>query len=211
MKIKGLFFAGIVMVFISCNQKGNIDESDIIKDNSEEIGVIFIEDIDSVKNAKVNYMGIGVIVVSNGYEYGDTITIHDEKKAVLQQISVTEEYRVLALNCIDKDSINYKVQFADNRMGFINKNSNKVSFETWEEHILNTFSLGFEYDTNPLKKEPYEKSENIIYNGDEFYHPVKIKGDWLQVRWGYKEDPKNFAWIKWKEKNKLLIELFYFA
>lgn len=49
------------------------------------------------------------------------------------------------------------------------------------------------------------------------FHPVKIEGEWLKVKW-YIEPNSNseskktdVGWIKWMEDGKLFIELFYFA
>lgn len=153
---------------------------------------------------------IGIITTTSDYHYGDIITVFEEDKKHSTNTVITEEYQVFAMKCLSQDKIYYKVIQDNGKTGFIKKDNSKIQFETWEEHILNLFSVGFEIKTNPLLKNPILTSEKIALNPDEFYHPSKIQGDWLQVKWG-NEGSWNYGWIKWKEKNKLLIELFYFA
>lgn len=50
----------------------------------------------------------------------------------------------------------------------------------------------------------------VAYNEDELYHPHRIEGEWLQVKWGTDRNWQ-YAWIRWREGGKFLVELSYFA
>ena len=153
---------------------------------------------------------IGIVTTTDNYQFGDIITVFNEDKKYSSNIILTEEYQVFALKCLSQDKAYYKVIQDNGKIGFIKKDNSKIQFETWEKHILKLFSVDFEVKTNQLFKEPVPTSEKIALDPDEFYHPSKIQGDWLQLKWGNK-DNWNYGWIKWKENTKLLIEFFYFA
>lgn len=153
---------------------------------------------------------IGIITTTDNYQFGDIITVLQEDKKQSSNIILTEEYQIFAVKCLSQDKVYYKVRQDNGKIGFIKKDNKKIQFETWEEHILNLFSVGFESKTNPLHRDPVLTSEKIVLDPDEFCHPYKIQGNWLQVKWG-NEDNWNYGWIRWKENTKLLIEFFYFA
>lgn len=123
-----------------------------------------------------------------------------------------QDYHLLVFRCVKKADGWYEVIVDEKlkRVKYISEKDYNFKFETWENHILKTFSIDFNPNKNPILEEPLESSVSIFYNNDEVYHPVKIRGEWLQIKWGT-EDKWNYGWIKWREKNNLLIEFFYFA
>jgi hypothetical protein len=123
---------------------------------------------------------------------------------------VDEEYQVLKLHCLSMDNRNYKVRLEDGKIGFIRRDNKNVRFQTWEQHILSVFSVGFDESTNPLYETPSAQGTKLLEQRDQNYLPVQIKDEWLQVRWGGEEEWK-YGWIRWRENQTLLIELFYFA
>jgi hypothetical protein len=154
---------------------------------------------------------IGIIVESENYQFGDIIPVFDKNQNKISEIVITEETEVLALKCLSQDESAYEVLLEDGNVGYIPVSEQKVKFQTWQEHILNSlFAVGFNEKNNPLHEDPSEESKTIYYDQNEFYHPSQIKGEWLQVKWG-SEGSWNYGWIRWREKEKLLIELFYFA
>jgi hypothetical protein len=93
---------------------------------------------------------------------------------------------------------------------YIKSINNNWVFQTWSKHIVEAFSIDFNSQENPLKEKPSFNSSSINKDDEEFYHPVKVQGEWLQVKWG-EENNWKFAWIRWKREGKLIIDLFYFA
>jgi hypothetical protein len=123
---------------------------------------------------------------------------------------IKDEYQKLTLNCLSTEGDFYKVFLEDSLIGYLAKNQPEISFQTWGEHVLSVFAVGFDIKRNPIKKEPNNLSSEISYDVDEFYHPAKVQGNWLQIKWGT-EGNWHYGWIKWKDKDKLIIELLYFA
>ncbi|GGZ35240.1 hypothetical protein GCM10007049_30830 [Echinicola pacifica] len=177
------------------------------------LGSVFKEGVES-KSSQIEQGvlegAIGLISTSENYQFGDTIFVFDKEGKVQNHIVFDDEYEVLSLKCLSKDNSFYKVKSENNEIGFIPKGEKGVIFQTWEEHVLSVFSIGFNEVSNPLLDSPLENSKKVYYDKDEFYHPSQIKGDWLQVKWGSEEDWK-YGWIMWKDSEKLLIELYYFA
>lgn len=154
---------------------------------------------------------IGFIVESENYQFGDIIPVFDENQNKISEIIITEETEVLALKCLSRDKTVYEVLLDGSNVGYIPISEQKVEFQTWQEHVLNRlFAVGFNEENNPLRKEPSGDSKTIHYDQNEFYHPNQIKGEWLQVKWG-SGDNWDYGWIRWRENDKLLIEMFYFA
>lgn len=207
--MKRIYLFGL-LVFIACHQgqshkiitqKGIYNE---VEASRAELQIPHFEPKGKVEGA------IGLITTSGHYEFGDSIEIFDKYRKVQRIIVITEEYQKLSLKCLSKDDLFYKVQSENDEIGFIPKNEKKVIFQTWEEHILSVFSVGFDEVSNPILESPSENSKKVTYDKDDFYYPIKIKRDWLQVKWGSDGDWK-YGWIRWKEGEKLVIQLFYFA
>lgn len=164
---------------------------------------------DKKESAKIEGT-IGIVTTNESYQFGEKIFILNKDKQPIQPIVIKEEYQILALRCLSEDDNYYEVELPNKEIGYLEKHQKIIKFQTWEEHILSLFSVGFNYDENIIKTSPNNESESIRYESDEFYHPSQIKEEWLQVKWG-SEGSWNYGWIKWREKEKLLIELFYFA
>ncbi len=153
---------------------------------------------------------IGMLVTSGNYQFGDKINIYNIDGKLIKVLVNTEEYQVIALKCIEKTNLFYKVQLKDGSIGMVSRQSKKVKFQTWEEHILSLFSIGFNERNNPLRNNPSLTAPKLNHDKDEFYFPKQIKGEWLQLKYGPENKP-SYGWLRWKSKGKLIIEFFYFA
>lgn len=81
-----------------------------------------------------------------------------------------------------------------------------LTFQTWEEHIVHSVSgIGFNPKNNPIRQEASEMATLVPYIHDSFYHPVRIKGEWLLLR----KFDKEYGWIKWRRGDHLLIDILY--
>jgi hypothetical protein len=167
--------------------------------------------IGKLKDSRIVIDGsIGIITTSDKYEFGDTIVVLDGQKQFSKKIVITTEYKKLTLKCLSNEEDYFKILLEDKTIGYLPKNNPLIRFQTWKEHILSVFAVGFDSKKNPIKAKPNNQSIETIYDQDEFYYPFKIQGDWLQIKWGT-IGSWQYGWIKWKENNKLIIELFYFA
>ena len=128
------------------------------------------------------------------------------------------DYFLLALKCVAKVGDRYEVVVNEETglTKYVRADDRTLALETWESHVLKVFSVEFDPITNPLLKDR-QGQRKIISPKDTFFHPVKTSGDWLMVKWEIKKRAKTekesyaYGWIKWKAKEKLLIELYYFA
>lgn len=210
MKNKVYFIICSLLIVLSCkgsrSSYSDIDKSQSTGTNSSDTVVLSkVERDTSVINSS-----IGIVAESDKFDFGDTVEIFDGKGKKISAFIKSDEYQVLALECLSFDDVCFKVRLENDSIGYIQKRSDKVIFQTWEKHILSVFSVGFDYNANPLLSSYNNKTETLAYVKDEFYFPNEIIGDWLQVKWG--DDKKwSYGWIRWKENGRLLIELYYFA
>lgn len=134
------------------------------------------------------------------------------KKVEFEPYAYHPDNYLLWFRCISKNKKFYTIIINEKTKleKLINISDENVAFSTWEELILHSFSVDFDYHNNPIKKEISDSSEIILYDEDAFYHAIKISGDWLKIKWENGKD-WSYGYIKWKQNNKLLIELFFFA
>jgi hypothetical protein len=122
------------------------------------------------------------------------------------------DYNLLVFRCVERTKEFYKIivnEKSNKTMLLSDKNKN-FKFQSWSEHILDACCIGFEYKSNPIRESKFEKANIIDEVKDAIFFPIKIEGDWLQVKWGEEKDWK-YGWILWKTGNCVLIEIFYFA
>lgn len=130
----------------------------------------------------------------------------------IQPFAWSPDYYLLVFKCVGKDSKFYHVVVDESSQEVkqIKIDDLNFNFQTLEDHILNVFSVEFNPINNPLKESSSSGAVTTPYDENEFYHPVEIKGEWLKVKWG-NEGNWSYAWVKWKNGEELIIELYYFA
>lgn len=196
----------LLLLFISCH--GNTDKlgqkSNKATNSGQAINLSETNGDEKIENA------IGILTTNNKYKFGDTIHVYQSNGKLLTILKRTDEYQIIALKCLAKTAVSYEVQLENGKKGMISKYSKHIKFQTWEEHILSLFSVGFSENHNPLMDKPSLKSKKLNFDKDEFYHPKRIEGEWLQVEWD-NSSKKEYGWIRWKNKGRLLVELYYFA
>jgi hypothetical protein len=182
---------------------------------------------------------LGVIVLSKDYRERDYIQIYnpdgslwykftyyyDDKNGQFpyrntefQPFAFHPDYFLLSLKCVAKVGDRYEVVVNEETglTKYVRADDRTLALEAWESHVSKVFSVEFDPRTNPLLKDR-QGQRKIIFPKDTFFHPVKTRGDWLMIKWEIKKSTKPekesyaYGWIKWKAKEKLLIELYYFA
>lgn len=110
-------------------------------------------------------------------------------------------FRVIA-----EDETYYTIDFWDQGHKLYRKSDSTLGFSTWEQHLIKSVAaVGFNPKDNPIKAEPDENSKELHYYHDTFYHPLRLEGDWVFL----KKYDEEYGWIKWRDGDMLLIELFY--
>lgn len=173
---------------------------------------------------------IGVITLSENYTKNDTVkiynvdgslwykfTYYNQKDMELSNkefipFAFHPDYFLLVLKVTDTIGDNYQVVVNEHNglKKYVKKNDSTLRFLTWTEHILNNvFAVTFDPNVNPIREMPNNNAREVTFDDTEIYQPYKIQEDWLQIRWG-DTSRWNYGWIRWKENEKLLIELYYF-
>lgn len=170
--------------------------------------IILTISLSSCSQKKIVDGAIGIITYSDNIGVGDSVNYYKKKTYV--GTFKYDEKSPLSLKCmgVDEKSLFFKLE-NDTSVYYVRR-SDSVAYKTWEEYILGSFSVSPLVKLNSIHLKPNNNSEVIEYDNDEFYYPVSIDGDWLEVEWGEESELKK-GWIKWKEGEKLLIEIFAFA
>lgn len=208
----------VLILIISCHQ-GESNKIISKKSYIEKCAELKAELVSLKKGQSIVEGSIGILTynteISQSIEvsfFNDNGTLWDSLEIEFQPFSWHPDYGTLALRCIKIKNDTCKVIVNEEKMIIKNytlKNKGLI-FQTWEQHILSLFAVGFDEQKNPIKESPIESAQTKYFEKDEFYHPVEIKNDWLKIKWGSYNNWE-YGWIKWKYKNSLLIELFYFA
>jgi hypothetical protein len=187
-----------------------------------------------VKNTK------GVVVLSNKYGKNDFVRIYNADGSLwykytyyyddsdgkfdyehddFSPFAFHPDYFLLALKCTGEDKNRYEV-IVNEETGlkkFVNKSDAAFKFETWEQHLQQVFSVDFDRDKNPLRDAPAGKIITDALPAEVKFHLIGVRGDWLELRWNIESNTNNTrektetGWIKWKDDEMLLIELFYLS
>ena len=128
-------------------------------------------------------------------------------------IAFEPDYFLLYIKCVAETEKGYKVEIDPGNIYKFIKPSDKIELITWEKYILRSIGVVFDKSSNPLLDKPNGKVREVEVVNDE-YEAVKIKNEWLQLRWNISDDPDNhpefdYGWIKWKEGDDLVIDLYH--
>lgn len=146
----------------------------------------------------------------------DLIALSDETQPPIAPWAIKTDYGILVFRVIGQNDSAYQV-IADEekkRSAFLKKNDQSMEFQTWDQHILKTFSIEANLAKNPLHIKPDEAAAvidpGLKADEDVIFYPAAIQGDWLQVTWGSEANEKK-AWIRWKHGSKILIQWYYLS
>ncbi|MDB9954821.1 hypothetical protein OAD49_04595 [Flavobacteriaceae bacterium] len=194
----------LLTVFISCSTKKALSQ-DIKSD-----GVLIV--------GKTNHYGLNdkslKILNLDGSDYIDIYINEDGEilKSNTDSLKIRAffpDYNIIIFDSKKTDN-DYKV-FVNEKWKKI-KSGNNLSFVLWEDFIEQIY-LGLT-NQSPLYSEKNTKSK-IIENYKNYYYEVLTRDEeWLKVRcWidceGCPQGEIIEGWIKWRKKQKLLVELYY--
>jgi len=178
---------------------------------------------------------LGLIVLGKGYSNTDFIHLYNRDGSLwhkftfyyddsdgnfeyanvdFRPFAFHPDYFVLALKCVRKEAGRYEV-LVNEKTGlkkYVKTDDPALRFETWEEHILKVFSVGFNRKENPVLEAPLGRVKRVPVP-DAPFHPVEVRGEWLKVKWEAEDMGKkgDAGWIRWKRGERLLVELFYIS
>lgn len=164
-----------------------------------------------------------------------TINMHEEAgKIKVYSFFFKPDYGIMHFICLNENANSYKILTGFSDIKYLPKKDN-YEYVTWQNYILQSYGVRRSTDEShtqttkqPLKTNPTENSKNLnIPNKYEMFCPLEIKGDYLKVKYDcfyniennpnegepcnkYIDKCENpvTGWIKWKKRNKLLIDIF---
>jgi alpha-glucosidase (family GH31 glycosyl hydrolase) len=142
-------------------------------------------------------------VIWKSFKYNDDFSDNE-----IQPYALKPENILLVFSCIGKTETFYKIIINEKKKNikYIKKSDAFFKYETWEQHLLEIFSVDFNINENPIKSKPMENAKEIVFDTNQFYHPVKVNGDWLMII----DDNEKEGWVKWKDsKGKMILTLYY--
>lgn len=142
------------------------------------------------------------------------------------------DYGIMQFVCLEKAEKYYKVLAGYDQVFFLPV-AEDYEFVTWQDYILTSFGvrrntdLDSEWKDQPLRKLPNASSEELdIPEGLEMFCAMEMKGEWLKVKYDcfynteteleegapcheYIDKCANTVtgWLKWRDNNKVLIDV----
>ena len=153
------------------------------------------------------------------FYYDDTDGDFEYRNDNFRPYSFHPDYFTLALKMSGETADRYEV-IVNEETGlkkYVEKISTNLRFESWQDHILRTFAIEFDKTANPLRTSPNGVPRTDDLSTVDRFQADEIDGDWLRVKWDKEKNPNDdpaltdSAWIRWRERDILLIEWFYFA
>ncbi|CAN5314745.1 hypothetical protein BH09BAC6_BH09BAC6_29800 [soil metagenome] len=161
-----------------------------------------------LKESYQDKLGILKLYNKNGSVWLSFKFTDNFKSPLLNPLLFKSEDGILVFDCISENNDFYAVIVSkgNNIVKFIKKSDSNFLFQTWQQRILSMFSVDFDNKKNPLRESPSAVSKKLHYSHNDFYHPVKINGNWLKVK---SNDTNRTGWIKWRnDQGKVLIGLY---
>lgn len=172
-------------------------------------------------------------LLTNKFASRDMYSEDGNKKDICSKF-YKPDYGIMHFVCIGKTDKAYKVLINYSDIKYFPKTKN-YDFKTWGEYILQSFGIrrltsetGGISQQLPLRNQANDNAAVLtIPKGLEMFCPMEIKGDWVEVKYDcfYNNDDNpnegepchNFidkcknpltGWLRWRQENKLLIDIF---
>ena len=160
-------------------------------------------------------IGIGLVQQVNGSEktvlYNDSEFKSIKSKVVRQGKEIIPllnkiDYNILFFLCIEKNVKYFKIAISNGKYAYI-KPSEKYIFYSWNDFLKKQVTSV--ESKNKKSKNIFDKINGNQINiknlqSDDEIEIIDVKGDWLNIE---NNTVNKKYWIKWKEKNELLIYL----
>lgn len=213
--------------FISCNNQSNKPSSVSSKDTiTQAVLTAASNAADQSVLPPLDELTMGVCRLQQG-TFPKSVKLYDENEILTDSIVLNDEteprlhpwaYKTDYGNLVFRVLAQYKNYYQvisdeeKTRIAFLKKDDPAMIFQTWDQHILQTFTVEFDEQSNPIRKQPDSNAAVIKVNMDieNNFHPVTIQNEWMQVEWG-DGSVENKGWIRWKEGNKRIIEFYYLS
>lgn len=230
----------ICLAFFSCKPKAGPAEpkADIATDPKPTVLNARMYDND------VSSLGIGLVMAPDKFVlFNDSLLTDTFAKVNMYAEDVDKsptcskfykpDYGIMHFVCLSQTLKAYKVLNGKADVKYLPK-IKAYAFSSWNDYILGSFGVrritnetGRLTSEQLLKKQPDSADTVAIPKGLEMFCPVKLQGDWLQVKYDcfYNDDDDSkhegepctsyinkckdpvTGWIRWRDGNKLLIDI----
>ena len=167
---------------------------------------------DSLKNEllQIDFSDDDIITIFNNKEYRR----NDNKNPLDSWVfNLDSDYFNIAFLCEKIDDVGYHVRLNQNQLGFVNKNDKRFEFVSINSYVEGFLVLGLDFkrNENPLRNSPKEDSEILNNELEKKYKIwnaefIEMKGEWIKIKI---EISNETGWIKWKNKNKMNIRMYF--
>lgn len=149
------------------------------------------------------------------FYYDDSDGKFEYQNDNFRAFSFHPDYSLISLRCVGEDKNRYEV-IVNEETGlkkYVKKNDENLRLESWEDHILNTFSIDLKKAKNKVFETLDGKELKPDFERIERFEAVEIKDDWLKVKWEIPNKKEEFelGWVRWKKDDIVLIDWFYIA
>lgn len=175
-------------------------------------------------------LGIGLIVLNPDSVKGASFTLYNEDKTPWLDVKLGlqlpkefvpmayhYDYNLLVLKCNKIRGKHYEVAVSDetNTSKLLSIHSPGFTFLNWNEYLLEyVFAVGFNYREVFVYESNDLNSDVVSFNKNTpdccIFHPVTIEDNWLKIKWRQAYFGEKEGWIQWRDKNGILIDLYYF-
>jgi hypothetical protein len=180
-------------------------------------------------------LGVGLIIALSNFEvFNDSlltdrfaeIKMYENEVAGICPLFFETDYGIMHFVCIGETENAYKVLTGTTDLKYIPKTKTS-DVRTWDDYILQSYGIGRKTGS-ALCQEPLDNSQTIsVPGGYEIFCAMEVKGNWLKVKYDcfcniennpHEGEPCHAfinecdkpltGWLKWRDQNKLLIEIF---
>lgn len=191
------------------------DKAEFLKDGESYHGVLIAKKPSGLniysllREPLVKVDNYGYKTIFEGVEYSRHDTLNPFSPKVYIQ---SDDYFRLILDCVEELRDAYVVKVNDTGEGLILKSDPNYEFLSPGEYVdryAHFPGLDFNRKENPLRERPSEKSPIINPKMGKDYEiwtasSEERRGDWLRVILCDEE-----GWVKWREGNEIIIELYH--
>ncbi|MGG6229189.1 hypothetical protein [Tenacibaculum sp. SDUM215027] len=205
----------ILIIIFSC--KRNVKEK-ISRDNIKTKEVVEEKQVLTSENGNyelpeyynpTSKLGIGLVKTKKDtLFFKSSINSSFQKESIYNPKSIIPiffkpDYNIFYTVCVEKINKTYKVLSANSKYFFVQERD--FEFISWENFLIETTGIeNMDWGKNPLREKPNSSSIKLPVKSENDFVINEIQGDWIEVE----NEDKDRGWIKWRENEKLLIEIY---
>jgi hypothetical protein len=107
--------------------------------------------------------------------------------------------------CVEQTSKCFKILINETEQRYIAKDSNTV-FMTWKTVLEKSIAIKRINNTTYFYDQPTTESHNEQIDTNHIIKVLRVNNDWIEI---IDEKTKKTAWLKWRENNKLTIDILF--